>query len=155
TFRITRDEAASIGKTVLTGYQKAWPPQPPDVNCGVYYCGYPGVDTLHPSPLEVVFGAAPGSGVATSVSERDISSLIERQHLVPVLGKGIPSENFDFGGMSGGPMLTVVQGKLRSWMLAGVIYEGPNPSDDKEMAIAGLEIFKARRAHFIKANGEL
>jgi hypothetical protein len=30
--------------------------------------------------------------------------------------------------MSGGPMLTVIEtSTIRSWALAGVIYEGPNP----------------------------
>ena len=64
--------------------------------------------------------------------------------------------HFDFRGISGGPMLAVVEtDKLRSWVLAGVIYEGPNPSDDPEQAIAGLEIIKARRAHFILPDGRL
>jgi hypothetical protein len=71
---------------------------------------------------EVIFG----SGVASSVSERDVSTPIERQHLMPVLGGGTPPENFDFGGISGGVMLTVIQTTIRSWSLAGVIYQGPN-----------------------------
>jgi hypothetical protein len=81
--------------------------------------------------------------------------LIEREHLVAVLGGGIPPENFDFGGISGGPMLMVVQQQLRSWALAGVIYQGPNVSGNPEEAIAGLEIIKARRAHFLLPDGRL
>jgi len=58
--------------------------------------------------------------------------------------------------MSGGPMLTVVENRgLRSWSLAGVIYQGPNPSGESGSAIAGLEIIKARRSHFILPNGTL
>jgi hypothetical protein len=36
TFCISTDEIRKIGKTVLTGFQGAWPPQPPqrDVSCG-------------------------------------------------------------------------------------------------------------------------
>jgi hypothetical protein len=52
-------------------------------------------------------------------------------------------------------MLTVIQGKLRSWSLAGVIYQGPNISPDTNQAIAGLEVIRARRAHFILPNGQL
>jgi hypothetical protein len=89
------------------------------------------------------------------VSERDISSQIEREHLVPALGDGLPPEDFDFGGISGCAMLTVVQNKLRSWALSGVIYQGPNPSDNPDEAIRGLEIIKARRAHFILPDGRL
>jgi hypothetical protein len=155
TFRVERSEVAALGKQVLTGYQKQWPPEPPMERCGIYYSGYPGVGTRRPSSREAVFGATPGSGIATSISEKDVSTLIERQHLFPVLGGGIPPENFDFGGISGGPMLMVIQGGLRSWALAGVIYQGPNTSENPSEAISGLEIIRARRAHFLFSNGRL
>jgi hypothetical protein len=155
TFGVTEAEIKSLGTIVLTGSQRAWPPGPPQEQRGIYYCGYPGIGTRYPSLQEVVFGAVSGSGIATSVSEKDISSLIEREHLMPALGDGIPPENFDFGGISGGPMLTVVQGALRSWALSGVIYQGPNTSENPEEAIAGLEIIKARRAHFVLPDGRL
>ena len=76
--------------------------------------------------------------------------------MIAVLGKGVPPENYDFSGMSGGPMLTVVeQGGTRSQSLAGVVYQGPNPSENECEAIAGLEIIKARRSHFILPDGML
>jgi hypothetical protein len=155
TFRVAEAEVKKLGRAVLTGCQNTWPPSPPQVRCGIYYCGYPGVGTRHPSVHEAVFGAVPGSGIATSVSELDVSTLIERQCLMPVLGGGVPPKNFDFRGISGGPMLTVVQGHLRSWALSGVIYQGPNVSEDPNEAIDGLEIIKARRAHFLLPNGML
>jgi hypothetical protein len=156
TFRITTREIESIGKTVLTGYQKSWPPAPPQQDRGIYYCGFPGRETIWLSPREISFGAAPGGGVASSVSDTDVSSLIERENLTAVLGGGVPPEDYDFRGMSGGPMLTVIEtGSLRSWSLAGVIYEGPNPSPDQAQAIQGLEIIRARRAHFILPDGQL
>ena len=108
-----------------------------------------------PSDRQAIFGATPGSGLASSVSEKDVSTLIEREHLIPMLGQGIPPENFDFGGISGGPMLMVIQGSLRSLALAGVIYQGPNTSEDPAEAISGLEIIRARRAHFILSDGHL
>jgi len=49
----------------------------------------------------------------------------------------------------------ITQNQLRSWALAGVIYQGPNTSESPEEAIAGLEIIKARRAHFILPSGRL
>jgi hypothetical protein len=156
TFRIGLNEIKAIGKQVLTGYHRTWPPGPPQVDRGIYYSGFPGRETIWLSPDEISFGAAPGGGVASSISETDVSSLIERQNLIAVLGGGIPPENYDFGGMSGGPMLTVIEtGALRSWSLAGVIYAGPNPSPDEREAIAGLEIIKARRANFILPDGRL
>jgi hypothetical protein len=155
TFQVSQAEISRLGKVVLTGYQKSWPPKKPTVNCGIYYCGYPGIGTRQVSSQEVVFGAVPGSGVATSVSDKDVSSLIQREYLMPALGGGVPTENFDFRGISGGLMLTVVQNTLRSWMMAGVIYEGPCTSASPDEAIAGLEIIRARRAHFILPDGTL
>ena len=156
TFRIGQEEIDKIGKTVLTGNQSAWPPPPPQQDRGVYFSGFPGIETHLISSNEFSFGAAPGHGVASSVSETDVSSLIERADLIGVLGNGVPPEYYDFGGLSGGPMLTVIEHSgLRSWALAGVIYQGPNPSTDPTEAVAGLEIIKARRAHFILPDGTL
>lgn len=156
TFQITLDEIRSIGKTVLTGSQSDWPPGPPQQDRRIYYSGFPGVETIWLSPSEISFGIATGGGVASSISESDVSSLIQREHLIAVLGIGLPPENYDFGGMSGGPMLMAIErAGIRSWALAGVIYQGPNPSPDPEQAIAGLEIIKARRAHFILPDGTL
>jgi len=155
TFRVTRAEIESLGKTVLTGSQKSWPPQKPTVNRGVYYCGYPQNGTRYLAAGAVQFGAVPGSGIATSVTPRYVSSLIEREHLIAQLGGGIPPENYNFGGISGGPMLTVMEGALRTLTLAGVIYIGPSTSSDPNEAIPNFEIITARRAHFILPNGTL
>jgi hypothetical protein len=155
TFHITESEVKYIGKTVLTGAQKKWPPGAPPVNCGVYYAGFPGVGTIEISPDKVSFGAMGGGGIATSVSEKDVSSQIEREHLASYFGEGIPAENYDFRGLSGGPMLAVVESVLRSWALVGVVYQGPNTSLDKNEAIPGLEIIRARRPHFILPDGKL
>lgn len=156
TFRISEREIASIGKTPLTGYQRAWPPLPPGQDRGIYFGGFPGMETIKLSQNEISFGATAGGGVASSISEKDVSSLVERRNMIPVLGRNLPPENFDFGGISGGPMLTVVeQNGLRSWSLAGIIHEGPNPTSDALPAIDGLEIIKARRAHFILPDGTL
>jgi hypothetical protein len=156
TFRITANEIKRIGKQILTGYQKSWPPSPPEQGRGIYYSGFPATETIRLSPRAISFGAAPGGGVASSVSETDISMLIEQQSLIAVMGGGSPPENYNFGGMSGGPVLTVVEtSAIRSWVLAGVIYEGPNASPDEAQAIAGLEIIRARRADFIQSDGQL
>jgi hypothetical protein len=156
TFRTNADQIKRSGKTILKGLQTAWPPGPPRVGRGIYYSGYPEVETLWQAVDEVNFGAAPASGVATSVNEHTISSQIARERLIAVLPGGIPPENYNFSGMSGGPMLTVIEGKLRGQRLAGVIYEGPNHQDtDSRPAIYGLEIIRARRADYINADGTL
>jgi hypothetical protein len=156
TFRIEPDQIKKSGKTVLRGHQPNWPPAPPQQGRGVYYSGYPEIETIWEGPDEVNFGAAPAAGVASSINEHTVSSQISREHLIAVLGLGIPPENYNFSGMSGGPMLTVMEGKLRGWRLTGVITEGPNHQDTEDRpAISGLEIIRARRAEFINADGTL
>jgi hypothetical protein len=155
TYRISREEVGALGKNVLTGFQRQWPPDPPVERCDIYYCGYPGVGKRTYLPHETIFGAAAGYGEASSVSEKDISTLIERNRLIPLLGSGVHPENFNFGGISGGIMLMIMQNRLRSWALAGGIYQGQNTSENHGEAIAGLEIIKARRAHFIYPDGRL
>ena len=156
TFRIDATEVGFLGKVILTGAQKSWPPIPPQLECGVLLSGYAGRGTVILKADEVSFGAVPAGLIAHSISELDVSCMLDRNELIGAMGGGIPPENFDFGGISGGPMLTIVeQNGVRTHVLAGVIYQGPNTSSDENEAIGGLEIIRARRAHFIKANGEL
>ena len=58
--------------------------------------------------------------------------------------------------MSGGPMVSIsMKNGIHCWALAGVVYQGPNTSLDSSQSICGLEVIKARRAHFIKPDGTL
>jgi hypothetical protein len=157
TFAISPKEIAAINRSVYSGYQPDWPPPPPEKSKGIYYCGFPGHGTRQISREAVQFGAVVGSGVASGVNEADVSSLIERGYLEPALGEGIPPENYDFGGISGGPMVYVVEKKsgIRLNALAGVIYSGPNTSTDPNEAIPGFELIRARRARFIRSDGFL
>jgi hypothetical protein len=95
-------------------------------------------------------------GFATSVHESCISIQIEREKLVSVSGDDLP-ENYDFRGMSGGPVLEILRTENGLFWRrpAGVIFQGPNTSDDSEESIPGLEIIRARPVHFINADGTL
>jgi hypothetical protein len=96
------------------------------------------------------------AGIATSTHETSISIQIEREKMMRVLGDEDMPENFDFGGMSGGPVLAIVQTPtLRSWIPAGVIFQGPNPSGDPAESIQGLELIRARPVHFINPTERL
>lgn len=156
TFQISRKEIEAIGKTSVTGSQSAWPPEPPEAQRGVHFAGFPEVEQIQQHETATSFGVVTAGGIATSVNERDVSSQIERNELISLLPAGLPPENYDFSGMSGGPMLSVVEtNSLRTWRPAGVIYQGPNISTDPNQAIAGLEIIRARRIDFIMPDGTL
>jgi hypothetical protein len=157
TFMISPREIASIERVPYGGLQTRRPPPPPLANVGITYAGFPGVGTRNLSRAAVQFGILCGTGLVSSINDREISTLLEREHLEPVLGEGIVPENYNFGGISGGPVIynVLTQRDLLVNALAGVIVAGPNPSVDCGESIPGFELFQARRADFIRADGFL
>lgn len=157
TFMVSPREVEEINRTIYSGLQVRWPPDPPTVRQGIMYAGFPGHETRQLSRLSLQFGIACGAGLVDSVSPRNISSLIEREYLEPALGQGIPPENYDYGGISGAPMLCNVLTRQGIFVnaLAGVIYSGPNTSEDQNEAIPGFELFRVRPATYIRSDGFL
>jgi hypothetical protein len=154
TVRISTDEVARLGKIVYAGAGKAWPPKPPTKDRGIIFAGFPGRERLFPTPRAIVFGVFSLGGIASSVSERDVCYQIERSELIDILGKGIMPEDYDMGGVSGGPMLTIVeQNGLRLTRLAGVVYCGPDVGSLHK--IDGFDLVRARRADFLLPDGSL
>ena len=94
----------------------------PEVNAGVTYCGFPGHGRSVRSFREIVFGIFSAASYLTSANEQSISVQIERERLVQVHGDGVLSTDYDFGGISGGPLIAIVQTPtIRSSIPAGVI----------------------------------
>jgi len=157
TFAISEREIEQIDRIVYSGFRNGWPPAPPKERQGIIYAGFPAVGTRVMSPHAAQFGVLCGTGLVSSVSELNISSLLERPYLEATLGEGVPPENFDFGGISGAPMLyvTLTQAGLFLNSFAGVIFSGPNTSENAGEAIKGFELIRARRARFIRADGFL
>jgi hypothetical protein len=155
TFMVSAREIDRINRTPYSGLQTSWPPPAPAVNTGITYAGFPGIGTHQLSRAAVQFGILCGTGLVSSVNCRDVSTLLEREYLEPVLGEGVVPENYNFGGMSGGPVIynLLTKGGLFVNALAGVLIAGPNPSSDPNESIPGFELFRARRACFIRADG--
>lgn len=98
------------------------------------------------APYELSFAVYPGLMVAKSVNQRNISCCFEREFLVERRGFSAPPPNYDIGGMSGGPLLTLVERNgLQYLSLGGVISQG---SSD-------FELFFASRADCILEDGTL
>ncbi|MGD1035609.1 MAG: serine protease [Roseiarcus sp.] len=156
TFRFSEDEVKQVGHSILTGYQKEWPPILPLRGRGVAYAGFPGKERRVLAPRQISFGVIAATGAATSVHEDGLSIQLERDMFVLAFGDSTPPENFNFGGMSGGPVITIVETNLiRSYMPAGVIFGGPNVSGKEGEAIAGFEVIRARPIHYIMPDGTL
>jgi hypothetical protein len=96
------------------------------------------------------------AGMASNCRETSLSILIERENLAQIIGDEAMPEDYDFGGISGGPVIAIVQSPtMRSWRPAGIIIQGPNPSGLAGESIKGLEIIRARPIHFIKDDGHI
>lgn len=116
------------GKQVLTGSQKSWPPEPPQVERGVFFVGFPGDGRrLRPyrgGPIEVEWDGYTALAVASAVSDTDITLYFDHDEHVDVSGRGEPPPDWALGGCSGAPLLTFVESNgIFSWRLGGVIYE--------------------------------
>ena len=144
TFRIEPEEVGRLGKTVLTGSQKAWPQPPPQQGKGVFYAGFPGQARVQTATDEIKFGIFHGGLTATSVSDRTVSCQIDPNYLVETpWGNSAPAD-YDTGGISGAPLLALVDDDgVWSWRLAGVLYT----------AHKDWGLMKAARADFILPGG--
>lgn len=121
TFQFSREEAEKIGTSIST----LWPPILPNVGQGVVFTGYPGLARQMLTPRDVSFSPYPALTIAETVTERQVSCQLKREYLVQAPGFHAPPKNFETGGMSGGPLFTVVEENgLTRWHLGGVIKEG-------------------------------
>jgi hypothetical protein len=146
TYRVTTEEVCQFGGAILTGYQDQWPPKAAEVDRGVLFAGFPGMARELPTEYHIEWGIYSALGIASSVSLRDVSCLLERHEWVPTQGAIEPEEGYDLGGISGAPMLALVDGDVVGWRLAGVIYEC-----SREIG----EIVRAARADYIEADGSV
>ncbi len=139
---MTAEELKQLRTTSIT----VWPPVIPEVGKGIAFAGFPGRERLLVGPRELSFAVYTGLAVATSVNERHISCRFDREFLVPAPGFGLPAPNYDTAGISGAPLLTVVERNgLQHWALGGVVSEGSS----------NLEILLAARADCVLPDGTL
>ena len=142
TFKVAENEADAIGTSITS----LWPPIPPKTGQAVVFTGYPGNERLEIGPRELRFSPLPALMIATSVNERQISCQFEREYLVQAAGFQEPRPHYETGGMSGGPLFTVVERNgLWRWHLGAVIKEGN----------ASLDIVTAVPADRILMDGRL
>jgi hypothetical protein len=154
TFDVTRAEVDSLakyanGKLILTGSQVSWPPEPPMVDRGVFFVGFPGDGRqMRPyrggSLVEVDWSGYTAIAVATGVSHTDITLVFDHQHDFDVGLRPSAPTDWALGGCSGAPLLTFVEQRgIFSWRLGGIIYE------------ATRLILKASRADCLNSDGTI
>ncbi len=143
TFEISSEELGEIGKVPIS----LWPPHPPDVDDkGVLLAGYPAKATISASSHSRCFGIYAASGVAQRVTDWQLTCRIEWENTQKSTLGALPPRNFETGGMSGGPVLSIREKNgILSFPLAGVISEGD----------AATDTIIAERADSIRPNGDI
>jgi hypothetical protein len=136
---------SQLGKDVVP--LRTWPPLAPAPGRGIMLAGYPGQERLNSAPLEVDFGLFTVLGIARSVSDEQITWVVERDYGVDVSKIPTLPRNSDLGGISGGPLVGWFESPnhLATYRLSGIISQ----------AHAGLERVIAKRADFIRDDGTI
>lgn len=133
TFSVDESELGTIGYLPL---EEAWPPSAPAQSSLVVVAGCPGHERVVKGNV-VTGGMWTGWGKA-GLSPHQITVVIDHSQgmLSPIPGIPPPPQNFEVGGISGGPVMTVTldpAGVSIEWRLGGVLHEG-RPEYDQVMA---------------------
>jgi hypothetical protein len=142
TIRVSDDLPARVKKWVYQRPAEKWPPPPPMQGRGLFFAGFPGLFRTEPEADTLAFGLYGALLTATSVTDSDIVSQLDRDYVEPLPGFDPPPANVWLGGMSGAPGWTLTQ---VGWRLAGVLHEYSQ----------NYELFYFRPAHRIRSDGSL
>lgn len=135
----------TIGKNIepLT----CWPPKVPQEGYGIMLAGYPGIDRVVPTHLEVNWGLFTAIGVSRRVTERQITWVVERDHAIQTdVMPSLPAHHL-LGGISGGPLIAFFEtaNYLSYYVIAAIVSQSHE----------GLENVVAKRADCIRADGSI
>ena len=141
TFRMSDEELRTLDRLTTP-----WPPVVPEVGQTVLLAGFPGCEKSFSQKNAIEYRMYAAKWTVDSVNERDISIVRPPDSLVvDIHGEGFPERQYDFGGMSGGPVAVAIDGDVFSWSFSGVIYE----------LHQSMEILKAVRGDFISEDGSV
>jgi len=143
TFEISLDE---IKRTQSAKWAMSFDPLVPQKGRGVVIAGFPRSARIRLSELEIKNGIFDALTVAENITKRQISGHFERDRQVDAPWRPTAPPGYDLRGVSGAPLITVVDSKnLHYWRLGGVVTQFNE----------NLEIFYAARADFILPDGTL
>ncbi len=144
TFQISPEE---IGKTAFEHrFPMSFNPMLPQTGKGVFFAGFPLLARRQLSEREIENGIFTALTVADNVTGREISGHFDRERQVDKPGLPTAPEGYDIAGVSGAPLVTMVDSaNLCYWRLGGVMTGFST----------AFEIFYATRADFILPDGTL
>lgn len=119
-----------------------WPPVLPEIGKGLFFGGYPG-KIKKVENNTVGWNLVSGLDIASSLHNNRLAIKLERENWVHTDLLNEPPKNLKMGGMSGGPVFTIIEDSIIYWGLSAIITE----YNDK------YEIFHASTINRIDSNG--
>lgn len=150
TFRVDERLLKAIGKEIVP--LGNWPPRPPQERRGIMLAGYPAVERKAESN-DVTFGLFTALVIARTVTDKQITWLIEPDAQLPAAKIPAPPPRYGLGGVSGGPLISWFESKsyIATYTLSGIITEHP----DYEQNEFTVERVIAVRADVIQDSGRI
>lgn len=111
-----------------------WPPRLPEVGRGIMIAGFPGIERLQPEPLKISWGLFTALGIARTVSQQQITWLVEPEHHIPNPKIPTPPPQYPLGGISGGPLISWFESEAHvvHFRLSGIVIEHPDYSENTD-----------------------
>lgn len=144
TFELTENDLIRMGKKVSP--LSIWPPRMPKEKGGILIGGYPKLGRVVMDRGVVEWGMLVAIGIVDQIVRDQIVWTIERDFNIPHPTIPDVPANACLGGISGGPVLALIEtGGLQYQALAGIVVQGNSAYD----------FVIARRADYIQADGSI
>ncbi len=132
-----------------------WPPLPPQEGRGIMVSGFPAVERTESEDFKVNFGLFTVLGVARTVTEKQITWLLEREFQLANARIPLPPSEYELGGVSGGPLISWFESPhfVSHHCLSGVVIEHPDYKNNRDMP--PIERLIAIRADSIAESGKI
>jgi hypothetical protein len=151
TFALDEGLVKRLGRTPLG----VWPPKSPQEGRGIMIAGYPAVERIESKDFRVNFGLFTVLGVARTVTDKQITWLMEREYQLENAKIPAPPPEYDLGGVSGGPLISWFESEVfvSHHCLSGIVIEHPDYKNNRDMP--ALERLIAIRADSIAESGKI
>lgn len=151
TFAVDENLLQKLGKEIVP--LSDWPPRPPQEGRGIMLAGYPAVERSAVSN-EVTFGLFTALVIARTVTDRQVTWLVEPEAQQPNAKIPAPPPKYDLGGASGGPLISWFESDsyIATYALSGIITQHP---DYQLKDGFNIERVIAVRADFIRDSGRI
>jgi hypothetical protein len=132
-----------------------WPPRPPQEGRRIMISGFPAIERIESKAFEVNFGLFTALGVARTVTEKQITWLLEPEFQLAKARVPAPPPEYELGGISGGPLVSWFESPkfVCHHCLSGIVIEHPDYRGNKD--IPPIERIIAIRADAIAESGKI